>query len=150
MSPVGRFLQCSDCKLSNVFPDGVQFSTIAKEFEVHPCTCPIRIPDWLIENIVKDTAPVPDGPERRFVIVRYEGRVPMMSSCAKCARKFFTPTTLADDAIGAERCMYHKFHLPVQRMNRRCGLRAQVVCYLEMCRCLDAADWAGSSFSNDL
>jgi hypothetical protein len=111
MSPVGRFLQCSECKLSYVFPDGVQFGTLAKEFEVHPCIAPIRIPDWLIENIVKDAAPVPGGPERRFVIVRYEGEVPMMASCAKCARKFFTPTTLAHDAIGAEQCMYHKYHL---------------------------------------
>jgi hypothetical protein len=111
MSPVGRFLQCSECKLSYVFPDGVQFGALAKEFEVHPCISPIRIPDWPIENIVKDAAPVPDGPERRFVILRYEGQVPMMASCAKCARKFFTPPAVADDAIGAEQCMYHKYHL---------------------------------------
>ena len=111
MSPVGRFLECRDCKLIYIFPDGVQFSTIAKEFEIHPCTSPIRIPDWLIEDIVKDGAPVPNPSERRFVIVRYEGEVPMMASCAKCARKFFTPTTLARDAIGAERCMYHKYDL---------------------------------------
>ena len=111
MSPVGRFLECRDCKLIYIFPDGVQFSTIAKEFEIHPCTSPIRISDWLIEDIVKDGAPVPNPSERRFVIVRYEGEVPIMASCAKCARKFFTPTTLARDAIGAERCMYHKYHL---------------------------------------
>lgn len=111
MSPVGRFLQCSNCKLSYIFPDGVQFGTIANQFEVHPCSSPIRIPDALIENVVKDGAPVPNRSERRFVIVRYEGEVPMMASCAKCARKFFTPTTLARDAIGAERCMYHKYHL---------------------------------------
>src|SRR5260370_42239113 len=111
MSPVGRFLQCSACRLSYAFPDGVQFGTIAKQFEVHPCSSPIRIPDSLTENVVTDGAAVPDRPERRFVIVRYEGEVPMMASCAKCARKFFTPTTLARDAIGAERCMYHKYDL---------------------------------------
>jgi hypothetical protein len=101
MSPVGRFLQCSECKLSYIFPDGAQFGTIAKQFEVHTCSAPIRIPDLLIENNVENGAPVPDGPERRFVILRYEGHVPMMASCAKCARKFFTPPALAHDAIGA-------------------------------------------------
>jgi hypothetical protein len=109
MSPVGRFLQCSDCKLSYVFPDGVQFGAIAKEFEGYPCTSPIRIPDWLIENIVKDGAPVPDRSERSFVIVRYEGEVPVMASCRKCERKFFTPTTLARDPVGAEEYLWQKF-----------------------------------------
>lgn len=111
MSPVGRFLQCSDCKLSYVFPDGVQFGTIAKEFEVHPCSSPIRIPDWLIENIVKDGASVRS--ERRFVIVRRQGKVPVMASCAKCARKFFTPTTLARDLVGAEEYLWQKFDVHV-------------------------------------
>jgi len=110
MSPVGRFLQCSACKLSYVFPDGAQFGTIAKQFEVHTCS-PILIPSSLIKDIVKDGAPVPNRSERRFVIVRHEGQVPMMALCAKCALKFFTPPTLARDAIGAERCMYHKYHL---------------------------------------
>jgi hypothetical protein len=47
--------------------------------------------------------------DRHFVIVRYEGRVPTMASCAKCDRKFFTPTTLANDAIGAEEYLGRKF-----------------------------------------
>jgi hypothetical protein len=111
MSPVGRFLLCSECKLSYVFPAGVAFSTIAKQFEVQPCSATIRNPDLLIENNVEDGTPVPNGFERRFVILQYEDQVPMMASCAKCARKFFTPTTLAHDAIGAERSMYHKYHL---------------------------------------
>jgi hypothetical protein len=111
MSPVGRFLQCSDCKLSYVFPDEVQFGAIAKQFEVHPCSSPIRIPDSLIKKVVKDGSSVPNRSERRFVIVRHEGEVPMMASCTKCGRKFFTSTTLARDAIGAEQCMYHKYHL---------------------------------------
>lgn len=111
MSPVGRFLQCSECKLSYVFPHGIQIGTLAKEFEVHPCTSPIRIPDRLVDDSVKDGAPVLDLPERRFVIVRYEGQAPMMAACTKCLSKFFAPTTLAHDAIGAERCMYHKYNL---------------------------------------
>jgi hypothetical protein len=47
--------------------------------------------------------------DRQFVIVRYEGRVPAMASCGKCDRKFFTPTTLARDAIGAEEYLGRKF-----------------------------------------
>src|SRR4029077_19329981 len=95
MSPVGRFLQCSECKLSYIFPVGTEFGTIAKQFELQTCTAPIRLSGSLIENSVEDGAPVPNGFERRFVILRYEGQVPMMASCTKCARKFFTPTTLA-------------------------------------------------------
>ena len=64
MSPVGRFLQCSDCKLSYVFPDEVQFGTLAKQFESHLCLPSIRGPAWRTDS--------------RFVIVRYEGKVPAM------------------------------------------------------------------------
>jgi len=95
MSPVGRFLQCRDCQLSYTFPDGVKFGAIAKQFESHLCLSPIRLPAWQTD--------------RRFVIVRYEGRVPAMASCAKCQRKFFTPTTLARDAVGAEEYLGRKF-----------------------------------------
>ena len=95
--------------MSFTFPDGTQFGKVAKLFEPYSCSSPIRIPDWLIENIVKDGAPVPNRPERRFVIVRYEGKVPAMASCTKCARKFFTPTTLARDAVGAEEYLGKKF-----------------------------------------
>ncbi len=118
MSPTGRFLQCSDCKLSYVFPDGVQFGTIAKQFEGHQCSTPIRVPDWLVENIVKDDAPVPN---RSLVIVRYEGKVPVMASCSKCARKFFTPTTLARDLIGATEYVEQKFdvHVCQEEIGRR-------------------------------
>jgi hypothetical protein len=49
--------------------------------------------------------------ERRFVILRYVGTVPAMASCAKCDRKFSTPTTILRDAIGAERYLAHKFDL---------------------------------------
>jgi hypothetical protein len=96
-SPVGRFLQCSDCKLSYVFPDGVQFGTIAKQFDAHPCDAPKRAPGWQTD--------------RRFVIVRYAGKVPAMASCGKCARKFFTPGTLSRDAIGATEYLGQKFDI---------------------------------------
>jgi hypothetical protein len=94
VSPVGRFLQCSECTLSYVFPEGAQFGTIAKQLESHLCDSPIGIPGWQ---------------DRPFVIVRYEGRVPAMASCAKCKRKFFTPTTLARNAVGAEAYLGRKF-----------------------------------------
>ena len=29
--------------------------------------------------------------ERDFVILRHQGKVPVMASCVKCQRKFFTP-----------------------------------------------------------
>jgi len=95
VSPLGRFLQCSDCKLSYVFPDDVQFGTIAKQFGSHLCSSPIRIPGWQTD--------------RRFVIVRYAGKVPVMASCANCERKFFTPTTLARDVVKAEEYLGRKF-----------------------------------------
>ena len=43
--------------------------------------------------------------------MRYEGQVPMMAACTKCLSKFFTPTELAHDAIGAERYLFHKYDL---------------------------------------
>jgi hypothetical protein len=32
--------------------------------------------------------------ERNFVVLRYEGKVPAMSGCEKCKRKFFTPALM--------------------------------------------------------
>jgi len=61
-----------------------------------------------IEDIVKGGLPV--LAERRFVIVRYEGKVSAMASGTQCQRKFFTPATFARDA-GAERNLVHKFDL---------------------------------------
>jgi hypothetical protein len=49
--------------------------------------------------------------ERRFVIVRYEGKVPAMASCAKCQRKFFTPATYARDSDEADVYLRRKFDL---------------------------------------
>lgn len=96
MSPAGRFLECGDCQISFKFPDGAQFGAIAKQFEFHLCGSQIGIPSWQTE--------------RRFVIVRYEGKVPAMASCAKCQLKFFT-ATFARDPVGAEVYLLDKFDL---------------------------------------
>ena len=61
------------------------------------CGSPIGIPGWRTE--------------RGFVIIRYEGEVPVMASCAKCQLKFLTPATFARDAIGAEEYLARKFDL---------------------------------------
>jgi hypothetical protein len=95
MSPVGRFLHCRDCQLSHIFPDGAKFGVIAKQFESQLCLSPIRSPCCQTD--------------RGFIIVRYEGKVPVMASCANCQRKFFTPPALARDAVGAEQYLGRKF-----------------------------------------
>jgi hypothetical protein len=90
MSPAGRCLQCRDCTLSFDFPDGARYGAIAKQFEFHSCS----------------------STERRFVMVRYERKVPVMASCAKCKHKFFIPSsTFAGDPIGAEQYLASKFEL---------------------------------------
>ena len=99
VSPVGRLLQCRDCKLTFVFSDEAHYGTIAKQFEPHLCYPPICRPGWRTDS--------------RFVIVRYDGKVPAMASCAKCERKFFTPAIFARDATGAEEYLGHKFELHV-------------------------------------
>lgn len=95
MSSAGRFLECGDCQKSFNFPDGAQFNAIAKQFESHLCSSPIGITGWRTE--------------RGFVIARHEGKVPAMASCAKCQLKFFTPATLAREAVGAEEYLGRKF-----------------------------------------
>jgi hypothetical protein len=95
VSPVGRVLQCRECQLSFTIPDGITFGVIAKQFDVHSCVSPVRIPGW--------------HTDRRFVVLRYEGKVPALASCAKCERKFFTLPTLARDPRGAEEYLGRKF-----------------------------------------
>jgi hypothetical protein len=95
VSPVGRVLQCRECQLSFTFPDGITFGVIAKQFDAHSCGSPIRIPGW--------------HTDRRFVVLRYEGKVPALASCAKCERKFFTPTPLMRDAVAGEEHLGRKF-----------------------------------------
>ena len=107
MSPVGRCLRCKDCTLSFDFPDGAQYGAIVKQFESHLCISPLRISSWQIKGSIPDK-PVPSS-ERGFVILRYDGKVPAMASCAKCGRKFFTLTTFARDASGAHEYLGQKF-----------------------------------------
>jgi hypothetical protein len=90
MSPSGRFLVCRDCKSSVQFPDGAQYGAIASQFEFRSCSLP----------------------DRRFVIARYEGKVPVMASCTKCTHRFFTPSSnFVREAIAAERYLASKFAL---------------------------------------
>ena len=100
MSPVGRFLQCRDCQLSFEFPAGARYDATAKRFDAHPCRSPVP----RIENVLPHR-------ERRFVILRYDGKVPVLASCTKCQRKFFTPATFARDASAAEQYLGQKFDL---------------------------------------
>jgi hypothetical protein len=95
MCPEGRFLQCRDCQLTYTFPDGLKFGVVAKQFDAHTCVTPIRKPGWQTD--------------RRFVVLRYEGKVPALASCAKCECKFFTPNTLLRDASGAVVYLGRKF-----------------------------------------
>lgn len=90
MSPADRCLQCRYCKLSFQFPDGVQYGAIAKRFEFNLC----------------------GSFERRFVILKHDGKIPAMASCAKCQSKFFTPSrTFERDPIRAEQYLANKFEL---------------------------------------
>jgi hypothetical protein len=47
--------------------------------------------------------------ERKFIIVKFQGKVPAMASCAKCQRKFFTPATFSRDPVGAAEYLRSKF-----------------------------------------
>jgi hypothetical protein len=46
---------------------------------------------------------------RSLVVLRYEGKVPAMGSCAKCQRKFFVPNSYHNDPIGAYEYILGKF-----------------------------------------
>ena len=52
---------------------------------------------------------VPAMPERRFTVLRYEGKVPAMGICENCQLKFFTPDNYYGDAFGAEEYLRGKF-----------------------------------------
>jgi hypothetical protein len=52
---------------------------------------------------------VPAMAERNFVLLRYLDKVPAMAACAKCQRKFFTPNTYYNDAVGAHEYLFSKF-----------------------------------------
>lgn len=95
MSPEVRFLQCRVCHLTYTFPDGLKFGAVAKQFDSHSCVSPTRKTAWQTD--------------RRFIVLRYEGKVPVLASCDKCERKFFTPTKLLHETVGAEEYLGRKF-----------------------------------------
>jgi len=47
--------------------------------------------------------------ERHFIVLKHEGKVPIMAGCEKCKRKFFTPVDYSQDAIGAQEYLFNKF-----------------------------------------
>jgi hypothetical protein len=59
-------VQYRDCQLTYTFPDGIKFGVIAKQFGAHSCVTPMHRPAWHNEH--------------RFVILRYDGKVPALAS----------------------------------------------------------------------
>jgi hypothetical protein len=49
-------------------------------------------------------------PERNFIVLRYQGKIPAMAVCGKCQQKFFTPDSYYGDVIGAEQYLLGKFN----------------------------------------
>jgi hypothetical protein len=88
--PEGRVLQCSECKLRVRFPDASEYGVTARQFESHVC----------------GAAP------RRLIILKYEHNVPAMAACARCLRKFFTPSSPhARDVLASGHYLASKFDL---------------------------------------
>ena len=48
--------------------------------------------------------------DRRFIVLKYQGKVPLLAGCTACQRKFFTPDKLVRDAAGAEQYLMEKFY----------------------------------------
>src|SRR5579859_4538360 len=46
-----------------------------------------------------------------FIVVQRVNRTPSLASCARCERKFFTPTSYYGDPYGAEQYLRGKFNL---------------------------------------
>jgi hypothetical protein len=63
------------------------------------------------DRLAQTVGPVRATAERKFVILRYQGKVPTMAGCAKCQRKFFTPFSFSLDPLGAEWYLLSKFDL---------------------------------------
>jgi hypothetical protein len=52
--------------------------------------------------------PIPyDGPQ--FIVHKKSGAVPIMAGCTRCTEKFFTPSSLLKDALGAGEYLRAKF-----------------------------------------
>lgn len=104
MSTNGRRLRCRVCFLSFSFPFGTQYDTVAKQFEAHECRLRSRIPPHESDSVTRHMAA-----DRHLLILRYERKVPVMGSCARCELKFFVPTTHSRDAIEAEAYLGQRF-----------------------------------------
>ena len=48
-------------------------------------------------------------PERKFTVLRYEGKVPAMGICEKCQLKFFTSDKYYGDTSAAQEYLQSKF-----------------------------------------
>jgi len=44
-----------------------------------------------------------------FVVLRSAGTVPIMAGCARCGRKFFTPSSVKREALVAQAYLEEKF-----------------------------------------
>jgi len=51
------------------------------------------------------------GSAKLVIVLKYGDKVPSMASCAKCQYKFFTPSDLQRDPVGAELYLLDKFDL---------------------------------------
>jgi hypothetical protein len=47
--------------------------------------------------------------ERKLIVLKSEGKVPLMAGCENCKRKFFTPADYFGDAAGALEYLFTKF-----------------------------------------
>ena len=103
MSEDGRCLRCRVCFLTFSFPSGTQYDTVAKQFDAHYCQFPSRIAPGARLVARKELT------DRRLLILRYERKVPVMGSCARCELKFFVPTTLSRDGMKAEAYLGQRF-----------------------------------------
>jgi len=103
MSPAGRYLECEDCLLRFDFPVGAPYEVIATRFRSYQCPSPTRQ--------VVDISTARQETQRYLVMLRYQGRVPVMASCAKCERKFFVPNTFSRDAVAGEDYLRQRFDM---------------------------------------
>src|SRR5437762_13232114 len=95
ISGAGRLLQCSVCNLSYAFPDNVQFGIVAKQFEPFPCSSPTLRSASRVAEIVNAR----QSAEHCLLIIRYDGKIPIMASCGNCQLKFFTPNTFPREVV---------------------------------------------------
>jgi len=57
--------------------------------------------------------------ERKFIVLKYEGGVPVMAGGEKCKLKFFTPAAYSGDAISAQEYLFTSLIITVVRNHAR-------------------------------